>query len=89
MLSLFCHFIFSRIAVEHYIDLTFVLDFKYITKEIIGFPIIDLERTWWRLFQKRVVHTKFDIYVFNTMWKQLIILNSVQEVHATFVLLDL
>ena len=24
----------------------------------------DFERTWWRLFQKRVVHTKFDIYVF-------------------------
>jgi hypothetical protein len=22
------------------------------------------ERTWWRLFQKRVVHNKFDIYVF-------------------------
>jgi hypothetical protein len=25
--------------------------------------IFDFERTWWRLFQKRVVHTKFDIYV--------------------------
>ena len=23
----------------------------------------DFERTWWRLLQKRVVHTKFDIYV--------------------------
>ena len=23
----------------------------------------DFERTWWRLFQKRVVRTKFDIYV--------------------------
>ena len=22
------------------------------------------ERTWWRLFQKRLVLTKFDIYVF-------------------------
>ena len=22
------------------------------------------ERTWWRLFQKRTVRTKFDIYVF-------------------------
>jgi hypothetical protein len=21
------------------------------------------ERTWWRLFQKRVVRTKFDVYV--------------------------
>jgi hypothetical protein len=25
--------------------------------------IFDFERTRWRLFQKRVVHTKFDIYV--------------------------
>jgi hypothetical protein len=25
-----------------------------------------LQRTWWRLFQKRVVRTKFDIYVFIT-----------------------
>jgi hypothetical protein len=23
----------------------------------------DFERTWWRLFQERVVYTKFDIYV--------------------------
>ena len=25
---------------------------------------VDLERTWWRLFQRHVVRTKFDIYVF-------------------------
>jgi len=25
---------------------------------------IENSRTWWRLFQKRVIHTKFDIYVF-------------------------
>ena len=24
----------------------------------------DFQRTWWMLFQERVVHTKFDIYVF-------------------------
>jgi len=29
--------------------------------KLFGFP----KRTWWRLFQKRVVHTNFDIYVFN------------------------
>jgi hypothetical protein len=29
-----------------------------------GFPIFDFERTWWRLFYKRVVCTKFDIYIF-------------------------
>jgi hypothetical protein len=23
------------------------------------------ERTWWRLFQKRIMCTKFDIYIFN------------------------
>jgi hypothetical protein len=28
------------------------------------FKYFDLERTWWRSFQKRVVRTKFDIYVF-------------------------
>jgi len=25
---------------------------------------LDFKRTWWRLFHKRVVRTKFDIYVF-------------------------
>jgi hypothetical protein len=25
--------------------------------------IFDFERTWWRLFQKCDMHTKFDIYV--------------------------
>jgi hypothetical protein len=25
--------------------------------------ITDFERTWWKFFQKRVVYTKFDIYV--------------------------
>jgi len=29
-----------------------------------GFPPFFLERTWWRLFQKRVVPTKLDIYIF-------------------------
>jgi hypothetical protein len=30
-----------------------------------SFDIYDFfERTWWRLFQKRVMRTKFDIYVF-------------------------
>jgi hypothetical protein len=27
--------------------------------------IFGFERTWWRLFQKHVMRTKFDIYVFN------------------------
>jgi hypothetical protein len=31
-----------------------------------AFQSFDLERTWWRLIQKRVVRTKFDIYVLLT-----------------------
>ena len=31
-----------------------------------AFQYFDIERTWWKLFQKRVVCTKFDIYVFIT-----------------------
>ena len=31
----------------------------------LAFQPFDFERTWWRLFQKRVVHTRLDIYVFN------------------------
>jgi hypothetical protein len=39
----------------------------YFLKNILNyltFQPFDFERTWWRLFQKRVVHTKFDIYFF-------------------------
>ena len=32
-------------------------------KTILGVQSFDFERTRWRLFQKRVVRTKFDIYV--------------------------
>jgi phosphatidylserine synthase len=34
------------------------------TFKLFGFPIFSL---WWRLFQKRDVRTKFDIYVFITI----------------------
>jgi len=34
------------------------------TLNYLAFQSFDLKRTWWRLFQKRVVCTKFDIYVF-------------------------
>jgi hypothetical protein len=30
----------------------------------LAFQSFDFGRTWWRLFQKRVVRTKSDIYVF-------------------------
>jgi len=34
------------------------------TFNYLAFQSFDFGRTWWRLFQKRVVRTKFDIYVF-------------------------
>jgi hypothetical protein len=34
------------------------------TFDYLAFQSFDVERTWWRLFQKRVVRTKFDIYLF-------------------------
>jgi hypothetical protein len=43
--------------------------FGFIAPKILNylaFQSFDFRRTRWRLFQKRVVHTKFDIYVFIT-----------------------
>ena len=34
------------------------------TFNYLAFQSFDFERTWWRLLQKCVVHTKFDIYFF-------------------------
>jgi hypothetical protein len=34
------------------------------TSNNLDFQPFDFKCTWWRLFQKRVVHTKFDIYSF-------------------------
>ena len=34
------------------------------TLNYLAFQYSDFERTWWRLFQKRVVRTKFDLYIF-------------------------
>jgi len=34
------------------------------TINYLAFQSFHFERTWWRLFQKRVVCTKFDVYVF-------------------------
>jgi hypothetical protein len=36
---------------------------KYQLSNYLTFKHFDIERTWWRLFQKRVVRSKFDIYV--------------------------
>jgi hypothetical protein len=32
------------------------------TFQLFDFPIFRILATWWRLFQKRVMRTKFDIY---------------------------
>ena len=47
---------------------SFLLKWKIFGNNTRGSVIIYLgfERTWWRLFQNRVVRTKFDIYVFIT-----------------------
>ena len=37
-----------------------------------AFQSLDFERIWWRLFQKRVVHTKLDIYGFITITASLL-----------------
>jgi hypothetical protein len=34
------------------------------TLNYLAFQSFDFERTWWRLFQKRVVRSKFNIHVF-------------------------
>jgi hypothetical protein len=45
------------------------------TLNYLAFQSFDFGRTWWRLFQKRVVRTKFDIYDFIILF----IVNSVDQ----------
>ena len=52
------------------------------------FESFDFVRTWWRLFQKRVVCTKLDIYVF-IIQTYLQGLEAVKELHHIFNLLEL
>ena len=52
----------------------------------LAFQPPDLERTWWRLFQKRVVRTKFDIYVFIKNGKFEAIVNMISAKHMTITL---
>ena len=54
----------------------------------LAFQSLDFDRTWWRLFQKRVVRTKFDIYVF-IIQTYLQSLEAVKELHHMFNLLEL
>jgi hypothetical protein len=43
----------------------------------LAFQSFDWERTWYRLFKKRVVRTKFDIYVFITITGSIPLLGGV------------
>jgi hypothetical protein len=54
----------------------------------LAFQSFDFVRTWWRLFQKRVVGTKFDIYVL-IIQIYLQSLEAVKELHHIFNLLEL
>ena len=49
-----------------------IADFGYFVEAFLVFLLQKILNTiiwlWWRLFQKRVVHTKCDIYVFNTTY---------------------
>ena len=47
------------------------------TLNYLAFQSFNFERTWWRLFQKCVVRTKLDIYVFMTNTFVQILLNVV------------
>ena len=48
---------------SYFVHLVFLFPISF------DFPICDFDRTWWRLFQKWVVCTKLDIYVFITIIK--------------------
>ena len=54
----------------------------------LAFQSFDCVRTWWRLFQKRVVRTNFDIYVF-IIQTYIQSLEAVKELHHIFNLLEL
>jgi hypothetical protein len=42
-------------------------------KNILAFKYFVFEPTWWRLFKKRVVHTKFDVFVLMKVETEVII----------------
>jgi hypothetical protein len=54
------------------------------TLNYLVFQSFDLERTWWRLIQKRVVRTTFDIYVFTFKLRKLAILIFVNALHLYY-----
>ena len=50
--------------------IAFSFNFASNTLKLLGFPIyFDIERTWWKIFQKQDVRTKLDIYVCVTIFK--------------------
>jgi hypothetical protein len=62
-------FVFGNYKISIIICLSF-RPFGFIapkTLNYLSFQSFDFERTWWRLFRKRVLRTKFDIYFFITI----------------------
>ena len=56
------------------------------TLNSLTFQSFDFERTWWKLFQKHVVRTKFDIYVYiiwhlivKTICQHIIVVEQLEE----------
>ena len=52
-------FVFNGLVCSTYLEIKQFVGIFYV-----AFESFDFERIWWRLFQKRAIHTKFDIYVF-------------------------
>ena len=59
--------------------------------KLFGFPIFRYWATWWRLFQKRVVHTKLDIYLFicSLLFHKTIQLDTINEARFLFMYIGL
>lgn len=49
----------------------------------LAFPIFDIERAWWLLFQKRIVRIKLDIFVFIFFFIEEILQHMKSMVYST------
>ena len=80
MLSVLLRYTDSDYSYVYYLITPLV--FSNFSLNYLAFQPFNFERTWWRLFQKRVVRTKFDIYVFNFSQKRPI--NHVSKYLSSF-----
>jgi hypothetical protein len=60
-----CQELLSNWSMTNLIKIKSLLYFLFIN--YLAFQSLDFECTWWRLFQKRVVHTNFDIYEYRNI----------------------